>query len=511
MPLAAVKTMLVDNRGLVVDRMAARIVQSIPRYSLLDARDLRENLEGFFDDLMEMIDAGQSGAFASRVLEVSQRRIAQGFSPSDYLHAILLTFPTLREVLRRVGPTNEPSLAAGFAELEEVLHQLAATSADLFIQSVTHSLESKNRELNRLNQKLKAQERSVALEAHQATRELEHANEFNRRVIESLSSGLLVVDTSDVITLFSSRVAEIIELAPETVLGKNVYEALAPLGGLDVGGLIRTVRTMGRLPLTRIRLTLPSGRHRTVFLRAGRMFDPQGAPEGTVVVVDDVTERELLVDSFSRYVSRDLVQRLLARVEPLDMGGERKVCTVLFADLRGFTALAETLSPEQLHELLNEYFRVMIEGITQHGGFIDKFVGDNVMALFTGEPRASALAAAHASLAIKRGIADLSGRRLLGGLAPIDVGIGLNTGDVVIGNVGTEERMDFTAVGDPVNVADRLQGLAREGQIFLGERTATLIDGIFDVDDRGEQPLRGRSQPVRVFELRIGAPSRQRR
>ncbi|HVO32104.1 MAG TPA: adenylate/guanylate cyclase domain-containing protein, partial [bacterium] len=264
--------------------------------------------------------------------------------------------------------------------------------------------------------------------------------------------------------------------------------------GVDAEPLVVTFRSLSYLPLTKLRLELPGNRKKTVYVRARRMFDSAGEPMGSVIIIDDVSDKELLLDSFSRYVSRDLLQRLLARNAPLGLEGERRVATVLFADIRGFTGLAEKLAPEQLHSILNEYFHVMIEAIAGYGGFIDKFVGDMVMALFVeGSPADCAVNALKAARRIKKTMGTIGTR--------IDVGIGINTGEVLLGNIGTEERMDFTAIGDAVNVANRLEALARSGVVLVGDPTRELVGDKFDFRDRGDQDIRGRASRFHAWEL----------
>jgi PAS domain S-box-containing protein len=296
---------------------------------------------------------------------------------------------------------------------------------------------------------------------------------------------------------------EIVGIPAEEVVGHPLATGLAAFTGMDLGALVTTVRKVGRLPLTRVKLVRADGRPRTILVRATRMFDAQGQPEGTVVVADDVTERELLLDSFSRYVSTDLVQKLLARGERFGLEGERQVCTILFADVRGFTGLAERLPPERLHRLINAYFRVMIDAITSHHGFIDKFVGDQVMAIFNASrvPANDARAACAAALEIQARIDLVNQRRLEEHEPAIRVGIGLNTGEVLLGNIGSEDRMDFTAIGDPVNVAARLQGLAREYPVLVGAPTVDLVSTAFTFSDLGLKPLKGRQALMRVYAL----------
>jgi adenylate cyclase len=245
----------------------------------------------------------------------------------------------------------------------------------------------------------------------------------------------------------------------------------------------------------------PNGQERWLFVSARRLMGDHGESEGTVIVFDDVTERELLLDSFSRYVSRDVVHRLLARGH-IELTGERRRISVLFADIRGFTGIAERSDPEALHTMLNRYFRVMIEAVADAGGFVDKFVGDKVMALFghNTSPELGARQAVQAALRIQDQLACLDPEEG----APIAVGIGINTGDVVLGNVGSERRMEFTAIGDAVNVADRLQSLARRGEVLVGPQTAAIVadDPLVTLLPRGDHQLKGRAEPVPVHEVR---------
>ncbi|MFN7133486.1 MAG: adenylate/guanylate cyclase domain-containing protein, partial [Myxococcales bacterium] len=321
--------------------------------------------------------------------------------------------------------------------------------------------------------------------------------------IESLTSGVMVVEArTKHITLYSRRMEEILGVPAEQMLGRDVVSAFAGASGIDPSALVQTVQGFGRLPLTKLRVVMPGGRALWLYVSATRLRGPGGEPEGTVVVVDDVTERELLIDSFSRYVSRDLVGKLLARAESPKLGGERHSCTILFADLRGFTAIAERQTPEELQELLNGYFRIVIAAIARHGGFIDKFIGDKVMALFTAPagPAESAAAAVRAASLIRAQLKEYAAALQVRGQPPLVAGIGINSGEVLLGNIGTEERMDFTAIGDAVNVADRLEGLARPGQILVGEASAALVKGV-PLTSLGMRQVKGREAAIGVYEL----------
>jgi PAS domain S-box-containing protein len=495
---------MTEHRPLLLDRLVAEVKEFVPRYELLPVEDFRGSLDGLLAALMELLAGASPTAVQQRLVAAAERRVAQGFSAADYLRATFVVPTVLQRELRHLMGQD----AAAMAELDRlapVLIDLTATAGNTFVDRVSRQLQAKNLELNRLNQQLLGHQRALSLEVGAAMRQLAAANEFNRLVIESLSSGIFVTDrTTRQITLFSSRLEEMLGISAEEALGRDVSEVFARIGGLDVAGGIEQVKQTGSLPLSKHHITLPGGKKKSVYVRAQTLLDEASMPIGTVVLVDDVSERELLLDAFSRYVSKDLVRRLLARAEPLGLEGERRVCTILFADVRGFTSLAEDSTPEALHMLLNVYFRLMIDSILGAGGFIDKFVGDKVMALFTeGRPGDHAHAGVRAAQAIKQAQAALNDERRAAGLPALEIGIGVNTGEVLLGNIGSDQRMEFTAIGDPVNVADRLQHMARYGEVLVGGETMRLVQGHFAFTDRGDLAIRGRQATVRVGQLTI--------
>jgi len=202
------------------------------------------------------------------------------------------------------------------------------------------------------------------------------------------------------------------------------------------------------------------------------------------------------------YTPRHLVEKILASQSALR--GERKLVTVLFADVARSMELAERVDPEEWHRLLDRLFRILAAGVHRYEGTINQYTGDGIMALF-GAPIAHedhAQRACAAALDLARDLAGLAGdvRRESG--LDLAVRMGLNSGEVVVGRIGDDLRMDYTAQGHVVGLAARVQQLAPPGGIAVTEPTARLAAGLFDFVDRGEQHLKGASAPVRVFELR---------
>jgi len=214
-------------------------------------------------------------------------------------------------------------------------------------------------------------------------------------------------------------------------------------------------------------------------------------------------EKEMIKHAFTRYVAREVVEEILKDPEHLVLTGERREATVLFCDIRGFTPLSERMSPEDVVLLLNEFYTLMIETVFKHDGTLDKFLGDAVMAVF-GAPIAHpdhAVRAVRTAIAMQEGITALNEARAKEGKERIQVGIGVSVGEVVAGTVGSGERMEYTVIGDSVNLASRLESNAKPGRILISERTYDKVRNLVEVVPLGPIKVKGKEEQVEVFEL----------
>ena len=216
-------------------------------------------------------------------------------------------------------------------------------------------------------------------------------------------------------------------------------------------------------------------------------------------------ERERLKAGLSRYVSHYAMEELLKLDKPITLEGERKKVTILFSDIRHFTTLAENLPPEKVLKLLNEYFKEMIEVIFSYGGTLDKFIGDGLLAEF-GAPLDDEFQELHAVLAaIKMHLKldEISKNWVKEGNPPLSMGIGIHTGLAVMGNIGSEKRMEYTAIGDTVNVASRLERLSKElgKPIIISKAVHDKVKDHFLFEDLKDTKLRGRTENVQTYAI----------
>ena len=220
-------------------------------------------------------------------------------------------------------------------------------------------------------------------------------------------------------------------------------------------------------------------------------------------MVRSLREKEMIKRAFTRYVAREVVEEVLKDPEHLMLSGERREATVVFCDIRGFTTLSERLTPEQVVSLLNEFYTTAIETTFRYDGTLDKFLGDAVMCVF-GAPIAHPDHTARAvktAIDMRTALTELSKARSMRGLDPFEVGIGVALGEVVAGTVGTEERMEYTVIGDSVNVAARLQGHAKAGSILLSRRTYEAVHDLVEALSRGPLKVKGKEEEVEVYEV----------
>jgi len=224
----------------------------------------------------------------------------------------------------------------------------------------------------------------------------------------------------------------------------------------------------------------------------------------TVKAHKKLAREEVARANYSRFMPEYVVKQLLQNPDSFRLGGVNQKVTVLFADIRGFTALAEREKPDKIVALLNRYFSAMSEVIFEHGGTLDKYIGDGLMAIF-GAPTATkedALNAVKAAVRMQKRLAKLNEELRAEGFSEISIGIGLHTGEALIGYIGSDKRSEYTAIGDTVNLAARLESNAEGGKILMSEATAQASGNLIPVRQREPLTVKNRVQPVNVLEVR---------
>jgi len=220
-------------------------------------------------------------------------------------------------------------------------------------------------------------------------------------------------------------------------------------------------------------------------------------------MVDGLRERDRVKEVFGRYIATQVSDKILKG--QINLGGEAKVVTILFSDIRNFTGISEMMTPQQVVSFLNAYFSEMVEAVFEQGGVLDKFIGDGLMAVFGSlddqpdHPRRAVLAA----LRMKALLGKINGERSMAGKPPFGIGIGVHTDEVIVGNIGSTKRLEYTVVGDGVKAASRVQTLNKEfgTTILITETTYEAVKNEFECRSMPEHELRGKHRPLRTYEV----------
>lgn len=218
------------------------------------------------------------------------------------------------------------------------------------------------------------------------------------------------------------------------------------------------------------------------------------------------------IRKINKYLPQGITQKIFSQREKIE--GERKQTTVMFCDMKGFTALSDKLSPEEVYEIMDQVYEILIQKVQDYDGTVNEMTGDGIMALF-GAPIALEDApqrAIRSATAIHRELTKFNSRLRLkkGNIPPIMMRIGINTGPVVVGSLGSDLRVEFKAVGQTVNIASRMENLAEPGSTYISESTFKLTEGLFRVEFLGEKEIKGNEKPVRVYNVIAPSTSRTR-
>ncbi|MDY7040024.1 MAG: adenylate/guanylate cyclase domain-containing protein [Chloroflexota bacterium] len=350
-----------------------------------------------------------------------------------------------------------------------------------------------------------ANQAAVAIENARLFESVVNAKKLMDNIFASITSGVITTDDMEKITLFNRAAEKILGIPAHTCLNAP-YCSTLPVLGETLPPLVEEVRTTGKEYIRyEVESHFPTRGQVSLSMSLSPLKDAQDETLGVAIVMDDLTEKkryERERTMIKRYLPPELIENLPENLEELQLGGSRQVLTIFFSDIRGFTTYSENHAPEQVVEIVNQYCALVNSAIRAHNGIVDKYEGDAVMAHFNTplleEPQ-HALQAVRAAWAVKQMVESYHQR--VPPESRLYLGIGINTGEVVAGNIGAEDHMEYTLIGDDVNLAKRLQENAKPAQILLGQTTYQLVEDYVQVNVLEPIRVKGRAAAEQVYEL----------
>ncbi len=342
---------------------------------------------------------------------------------------------------------------------------------------------------------------AVAMENAKLFKEITAEKQFNESILSSIATGVVTIDSLGEIDSINKAGISILKKKQSEIIG-NHYMYLFEKDE-NIIELINTSEIENKIT-TEINIPLNTVSPETIInMSVSPRIDPRGKTQGQVISIEDISDISKVKNTFKRYVSKQVVDEILDNEAKLNLGGEKRKVVVLFTDIRGFTSMSEKMEPEKVVTTLNEYFTDMIDIVFKHNGTIDKIIGDELMVVY-GAPLSTnndTERAIETAVEMQQKIKELNKERKKRNEGPICVGIGINRGDVISGNIGSRDMMDYTVIGDTVNLGSRLCSSAKPNEILVSKPVYIKTKETFNYKPLDSIKVKGKKDKIELYKV----------
>jgi len=344
---------------------------------------------------------------------------------------------------------------------------------------------------------------SIALENAKLFDDVQNMKNYSESMLESMSNGVITLDEEEKIITCNAAGLRIMKISAEDIIDRHSTDFFTGANAWVLKRIQRVEETQ-ESDITMDADFEFGGEELSVNLTVLPLISVDQKKLGSMIMIEDISSEKRIKSTMSRYIDPALADQLMEKDKDI-LGGKSTAATMLFSDVRGFTTLTEELGAHGTVSLLNEYFTIMVECIQHEGGMLDKFIGDAIMAAF-GMPIAhddDEDRGVRAAISMMTDLNEWNTKRLADGKKPVKIGIGINTDMVVSGNIGSPKRMDFTLIGDGVNLAARLESACKQyfASILISDNTYKKLKGTYRIREIDRVVVKGKTKPVVVYEV----------
>ncbi|HIF03512.1 MAG TPA: adenylate/guanylate cyclase domain-containing protein, partial [Nitrospinaceae bacterium] len=344
---------------------------------------------------------------------------------------------------------------------------------------------------------------AISLENSKLFDDVQNMKNYSDGMLQSMSNGVITLDEEGEVVTCNEAGLKIMSITKEEIIGLKGKEHFVDKNSWIMTQVEEVLKTQESAITMDAELFFAEEKV-SANTSVLPLSDPEGKHLGTLIMIEDISSEKRMKSTMSRYMDPGIAEQLLAGGDDV-LGGQDLVATLLFSDIRGFTTLTEALGAQGTVKLLNDYFTIMVDCISKEEGMLDKFIGDAIMAAFgvpishdDDEDRAM-----RAAITMLTSLEDWNTERKKQGQLPVYMGIGLNTDKIVSGNIGSPKRMDFTMIGDGVNLAARLESACKaySAKLLISEYTVAKLKGTYQIRDVDNIIVKGKTTPVGVYEV----------
>lgn len=342
---------------------------------------------------------------------------------------------------------------------------------------------------------------SVALDNAKLFKDIRKEKQFNESILNSIATGLLTLDSLGEIDSVNPSGQNILGMDESEIIG-NHYMYLFEKDP-TILELIQTTEIENSIQSEQNIAFTTVSKESVVNISVSPRIGNDMVITGTVIAIEDITQQNKIKNTFKRYVSKQIVEKLLDSKEGLNLGGELRNVTILFTDIRGFTSMSENMKPEEVVSTLNDYFTEMIDIVFKHNGTLDKIVGDELMIVY-GAPIGAAddtKRALDTAIEMMVRLKSFNKKRKIKKLHPIEIGVGINHGPVISGNIGSREMMDYTVIGDTVNLAARLCSHSPPGNIIVSPSVFRKTSKFYQYEKLEPIEVKGKKKKIQIQKV----------
>ena len=345
---------------------------------------------------------------------------------------------------------------------------------------------------------------AIALENAKLFDDVQNMKNYAEGMLESMSNGVITLDEDGKIATCNAAGCRIMGVGVDDIIGRTAEDYFVD----DNAWIMEKIKSVQENQESEVMMDRPvrfRGQMQSVNATVLPLISVENKKAlGTLIMIEDISSEKRMKSTMARYMDPALSDKLMEGGVDL-LGGRETTATVLFSDIRGFTPLTEALGATGTVGLLNEYFTLMVDCIVKEGGMLDKYIGDAIMAAFGvpiehGDDEDRAV---RCSISMLKSLDDWNAARQSEGKLPVYIGIGLNTDHIVSGNIGSPTRMNYTLIGDGVNLASRLESACKQyaAKLLISEYTFKKLKGTYRTRDIDEVIVKGKTEPVRVYEV----------